>query len=323
MTDVTTAISPAADTDHTPLLEVTSADTGTEATPEGLLSYLADTENVDRLLLAHKALVFRGFGLTADTVDQALDLILRNRLAYVHGNSPRTKVGDNLYTSTEYPQQFTISMHNELSYAESWPTRLAFFCQQAAETGGATPVVDGEAWLAALDPEVREAFAPGVRYTQNLHDGMGLGKSWQDTFETQDRAVVEEYLRGTGADWDWRADGGLRVSLLRPATVRHPVTGAEVWFNQADQWHPASLGDEAAGALAQLLPPEELPQHVTFADGSPIPDSYVLQVRDRGLETAVDVDWNTGDLLLIDNVLVGHGRRPFTGPRRILVAMTD
>ncbi|ATZ23944.1 TauD/TfdA family dioxygenase [Streptomyces lavendulae] len=320
---MTTAIFPAADTARTPLLELTSADTGTEATPEGLLSYLSDTENVDRLLLAHKALVFRGFGLTADTVDRALDLILRNRLAYVHGNSPRTKVGDNLYTSTEYPQQFTISMHNELSYAESWPTRLAFFCQQAAETGGATPVVDGEAWLAALDPEVREAFAPGVRYTQNLHDGMGLGKSWQDTFETHDRTVVEEYLRGTGADWDWRPDGGLRVSLLRPATVRHPVTGAEVWFNQADQWHPASLGDEAAGALAQLLPPEELPQYVTFADGSPIPDAHVLQVRDRGLETAVDVDWNTGDLLLIDNVSVGHGRRPFTGARRILVAMTD
>lgn len=62
---------------------------------------------------------------------------------------------------------------------------------------------------------------------------------------------------------------------------------------------------------------------MTFADGSPIPDEYVLQVRDRGLENAVNVDWYEGDLLLIDNLLVGHGRRPFTGPRRILVAMSD
>ncbi|MEU2376585.1 TauD/TfdA family dioxygenase [Streptomyces misionensis] len=306
-----------------PLLELTAADTGTPATPQGLLSFLADGARFGDLLTEHKAVVFRGFELTADTVDAALDLVLPNRLAYVHGNSPRTKVGDNLYTSTEYPQQFTISMHNELSYAEHWPRRLAFFCERAAETGGATPVVDGAAWLAALDPEVREAFAGGVRYTQNLHDGLGLGKSWQDTFETTDRQAVEEYLAGTSAEWAWRSDGGLRVGLVRPATVRHPVTGAEVWFNQADQWHPAGLGDEAAGALAQLLPPEELPQYVTFADGSPIPDAYVLQIRDRGLETAVDVDWNTGDLLVIDNVLVGHGRRPFTGSRRVLVAMTD
>ncbi|MFI8104329.1 TauD/TfdA family dioxygenase [Streptomyces sp. NPDC086023] len=303
--------------------EIRPADTGTPATPEGLAAHLADTALADRLLTEQKALVFRGFHLTPDTLGPVLDLLLRNRLAYVHGNSPRTKVGDNVYTSTEYPAEFTISMHNELSYAESWPSRLAFFCQQAPETGGATPVVDGTRWLASLDPEVREAFGAGVRYTQNLHDGMGLGKSWQDTFETRDRAEVEEYLRGTGADWEWRPDGGLRVSLLRPATVRHPVTGEEVWFNQADQWHPASLGDETAAALAQLLPTDELPQYVTFADGSPIPDAYVVQVRDRGLDNAVDVDWHTGDLMVIDNVAVGHGRRPFTGPRRVLVAMTD
>jgi hypothetical protein len=49
----------------------------------------------------------------------------------------------------------------------------------------------------------------------------------------------------------------------------------------------------------------------------------VTHVRDQGWERAVDVDWRDGDLLLIDNVLVGHGRRPYTGSRRILVAMSD
>jgi hypothetical protein len=47
----------------------------------------------------------------------------------------------------------------------------------------------------------------------------------------------------------------------------------------------------------------------------------VRQVRDRGLAEAVNVPWVEGDLMLIDNVLVAHGRRPFTGPRRVLVAM--
>ena len=31
--------------------------------------------------------------------------------------------------------------------------------------------------------------------------------------------------------------------------------------------------------------------------------------------------WEAGDLLVLDNHMVAHGRRPFTGPRRILVAM--
>ncbi|MGW7198075.1 TauD/TfdA family dioxygenase [Streptomyces chryseus] len=299
-----------------------------EANGEGgtseLLSRLEELElGLAATLVREKALVFRGFGITPQTLDTALDRLLPNRLAYVHGNSPRTKVGGNVYTSTEYPREFTISMHNEMSYAHAWPSRLAFFCQVQPGGGGATPVLDAARWLAALDQEVRDAFAGGVRYVQNLHDGYGLGKSWQDTFETADRAEVEAFLKTAGAEWEWRRDGTLRVESERPSTTRHPVTGTEVWFNQADQWHPAGLGDDTAAELAQILSEDELPQSVRFADGGPIPAEYVVQVRDRGLEAAVDVDWRTGDLLLIDNVLLAHGRRPFTGDRRVLVAMSD
>ncbi|AEV81908.1 SyrP [Actinoplanes sp. SE50] len=305
-------------------LDITAEDIGTAATPEALAGHLDSLGTaLDDLLVQEKALVFRGFGVTPAELDGVFDRLLPRRLAYVNGNSPRTKVGSNLYTSTEYPAEFTISMHNEMSYATSWPSRLAFYCQIAAATGGATPLVDAQLWLESLDPGVREAFAGGVRYTQNLHGGRGLGKSWQQTFETEDRAAVDEYLTAAGAEWTWRNDGSLHVEQPRPATTRHPVTGAEVWFNQSDQWHPAALGDETAKALAQILPPEELPQYVTFADGSTIPDEYVIQVRDRGLENAVDVDWRVGDVMVFDNLLVAHGRRSFTGQRRVLVAMTD
>nr|AGS49319.1 SyrP-like protein [uncultured bacterium esnapd2] len=302
--------------------EIRPADVGAEATTDGLISYLKGDSEFDKLLTASKAVVFRDFNVTEETVESVMELLLPQRLAYVHGNSPRTKVGKNIYTSTEYPPEFTISMHNELSYAHAWPDRLLFFCAVAPGSGGATPIVDGQLWLESLDPEVRQAFAGGIRYTQNLHDGFGLGKSWQDTFETTDRAEVEAFLADTQAEWEWKKDGTLRVRQVRPSTIKHPETGAEVWFNQSDQWHPAALGDETAAELAQLLPEDELPQSVTFADGTPIPGEWVVQVRDRGLENAVNVDWYQGDLMIIDNLQVAHGRRPFTGSRRILVAMS-
>ncbi|MGX1756544.1 TauD/TfdA family dioxygenase [Streptomyces lydicus] len=305
----------------TPLV-ITPQSTDVEASAAGLLKVIGDTATIDDQLVKEKALIFRGFGVSQVELEPVLDEVLPKRLAYVHGNSPRTKIGKNVYTSTEYPQEFTISMHNEMSYAHQWPARLLFFCEKAAETGGATPVTDSALWLESLDPEVREAFKGGVCYQQNLHDGYGLGKSWQDTFETTDRDEVEDFLGRTGAQWEWKPDGSLRVRQIRPATAQHPVTGAEVWFNQSDQWHPAGLGDDTAAALAQILPPEDLPQSVTFADGTPIPDEYVIQIRDRGLDAAVNCDWRTGDLMLIDNMLVSHGRRPFTGTRRVLVAMS-
>ncbi|MGW0688755.1 TauD/TfdA family dioxygenase [Streptomyces sp. NPDC002754] len=299
----------------------TSAD---EAGASALVDRLDElgADGLAELLTEHKALIFRGFGVSPETIEPVLSRLVPDRLPYVHGNSPRTKVGGNLYTSTEYPQQYTISMHNELSYAHRWPTRLTFYCEKAAESGGATPVLDGQLWLDSLDAEVRDAFAGGIRYVQNLHDGFGFGKSWQDTFETDDRAVVEEFLRHSRADWEWGPDG-LRVTQLRPSTTKHPVTGAEVWFNQADQWHPAGLGDEASAELYDILTPNEFPQYVTFADGTAIPDAYIEQIIDRGLRSAVDVDWQSGDVLLIDNVLLAHGRRPFEGTRRVLVAMSD
>ncbi|MEN3615863.1 TauD/TfdA family dioxygenase [Plantactinospora sp. ZYX-F-223] len=302
-------------------LEISPSTTGAEPGADGLLGWLS-TQDIGSLLVDHKALVFRGFGVTPATLNPVIDVLLPNRLAYVHGNSPRTKVGDNLYTSTDYPPEFTISMHNEMSYAARWPTRLMFFCQQAPTSGGATPVVDGRLWLDAIRPEVREAFAGGVRYIQNLHGGLGLGKSWQATFETDDREVVETFLKDTDAEWEWRADDALWISQVRPATIRHPVSGLEVWFNQADQWHVAGLGEEAAD-LIELLSEDEAPQSVQLADGSPIPAEWIVHIQQTGLDHAVDVDWREGDLMVIDNVLVGHGRRPYAGPRRVLVAMSD
>ncbi|WUH99899.1 TauD/TfdA family dioxygenase [Spirillospora sp. NBC_00431] len=298
--------------------EITSADAETR----DLAGWLTDLgpDGLTELLVTNKALVFRGFGVTPESAEPVFDLLVPGRLPYVHGNSPRTRVGRNIYTSTEYPQQFTISMHNELSYAHQWPARLAFFCEKAAESGGATPVLDGELWLGSLDAEVRESFAGGVRYVQNLHDGFGFGKSWQETFETDDRAAVEEFLDQSQAEWEWGRDG-IHIVQRRGATTEHPVTGAAVWFNQADQWHPAGLGDKAASDLYEILEPDEFPQHVTLADGSPIPDAHIEQIQSRALDNAVDVDWRSGDVLLIDNVLTAHGRRPFEGTRRVLVAM--
>ncbi|MBR7835033.1 TauD/TfdA family dioxygenase [Actinospica durhamensis] len=303
-------------------LEITPEGAGVEPTETGLARYLSELGDVEPLLTSAKALVLRGFDVGPDRLDPVLDALLPNRLPYVHGTSPRTKVGRNVYTSTEYPSEFTIAMHSELSYASGWPERLAFYCERPAAEGGATPVVDGALWLSLIDPEIRRAFAGGVRYIQNLHDGFGFGNSWQQTFECEDRDTVEELLRAAGAQWEWREGTGLRIEQTRPATARHPRTGEEVWFNQADQFHPAGLGDTAAAELALILGPDELPQSVFYADGGQIPAAAIQHIQQCGLAAAVDVEWRRGDILLIDNMLVAHGRRPYTGPRRVLVAMS-
>jgi len=242
-------------------------------------------------------------------------------LDYVEGSSPRTVLGDGLYTSTEYPPDQLISLHSELSYAHRWPARLFFHCVVAPATGGETPLADCRRVLELLPPDLVERFAErGVRYVRNMHDGVGPGLSWTTVYETGDRGFVERYCREGDVDFRWRPDGGLWASQVRPGVVTHPVTGDRVWFNQADQWHPSNLGPELSRAVV-AGGRGELPLDASYGDGTPFADDELAQVRDAFRRAMVTFPWREGDVLMVDNMRMAHGRMPFTGPRRVLVAM--
>jgi hypothetical protein len=103
--------------------------------------------------------------------------------------------------------------------------------------------------------------------------------------------------------------------------VSHPISGDEVWFNQAHLWHVSALGERKQLALLRTMREDELPQHAFHGDGSPIDPSDLAAVRAAYAGCEIAFPWRAGDLLLLDNVLVAHGRRPFKGKRRLLTAM--
>jgi hypothetical protein len=73
--------------------------------------------------------------------------------------------------------------------------------------------------------------------------------------------------------------------------------------------------------LEETFAPEDLPLNALYGDGRPIPDVDLDAVRDSLRREERLFAWSTSDLLILDNLLVAHGRRPFRGPRSILVAM--
>jgi alpha-ketoglutarate-dependent taurine dioxygenase len=276
-------------------------------------------------LLDHGAVLLPDTGIDGEAAFAAFAAAAAPALLdYVDGNSPRTKLTRGIYTSTEYPAEYFISLHNELSYSHRWPRHLFFCCITAAPQGGETMLADGRELLRRLPREIVEEFTRRrVKYLRNLHGGDGMGPSWQDTFETSDRAAVAAFCNGAEMEHEWRADGGLRVTQTRPAVISHPQTGEAVWFNQADQFHPSTHPEEVREALLAVYgdDPQELPQHVLFGDGGEMDRASLDQIRAATLAIMVPVAWRAGDLLVIDNVLVSHGRMPFQGARRILVSM--
>lgn len=240
-------------------------------------------------------------------------------LRYTERSTPRSVVTGNIYTSTEYPADQPIPMHNENSYALSWPSAVYFFCHTAPGTGGATPVADSRAVLDLIPAEVRERFAKGVIYTRTFRADMGL--SWQEAFQTEDRADVERHCRTHGQEFSWDGEV-LRTRHHRPATAVDPGTGAEVWFNQAHLFHISSLEPDLREVLLETYGEDGLPRNALLGDGSPIPDADLAAIRAAYDRASLALPWRQGDIMLVNNMRMAHGREPYTGERRILVAMT-
>lgn len=276
-------------------------------------------------LLAHGALLLRGFPAldTPALAEFVRHLSGKTPLSYAGGASPRINLGAGVYTSTEYPEHYALSLHNEMSYTSRWPRHLFFYCATAPEQGGETPLADSRRILKKLDAEVVRQFkARKIKYVRNLPGGSGSGYSWQEAFETGDKASVENSCRAAGMNLTWKADGGLRLTEVRPATAVHPQTGEEVWFNQAEGFHPSASGVATDAEHDSNARDDELRLNAFHGDGSPLTLSALEHIREVTRAEASLFRWRAGDLLIVDNMLVCHGRMPFEGARKILLAMT-
>ncbi|MGH9765190.1 MAG: condensation domain-containing protein, partial [Blastocatellia bacterium] len=174
----------------------------------------ANVEFIETELLKYGAILFRGFEVESPAAfERFARSVTPDLVDYIEGSSPRIRLKDKVYSSTEYPPEFFISLHNELSYAHKWPGRLFFYCALAPLQGGETVIADCRQVVPLLHPIIVDKFErKGVRYVRRLHGGRGPGLSWQSVFETTDRAAVEAYCTEGAIEFEWCGDGSLRTS---------------------------------------------------------------------------------------------------------------
>ncbi|HET9899246.1 MAG TPA: TauD/TfdA family dioxygenase [Streptosporangiaceae bacterium] len=296
--------------------------TALEFAPSGGVSPQWVRENEAQLrheLGAYGAIVLRGLPGGVVEFSEVVSILGGPPLAYTERSTPRSSVKGNVYTSTEYPASAEIPMHNENSYSDSWPKFLYFLCEVAPEAGGSTPIADSQKVLQSIPDRVRERFEGGVVYARNYREGLGL--TWQEAFQTSDREAVERYCREHGMDVAW-AGGELRTEVLRPATRIAASSDAEVWFNQANLFHTSSLDPEVREALLEIYDESELPRNAYFGCGKPIPDADIDAITKAYRKVSLELPWQEGSVLIIDNMRMAHGRTAFKGNRAVVVAMT-
>jgi len=274
-------------------------------------------------LLNHPAILFRGFKVEdVNEFEWFIGSVSAETLEYKERSSPRSQVSGKIYTSTEYSASQAIFPHNENSYQLNWPTKIFFFCLIPASQGGETPIVDSRKVFQRLSPELRERFMrKQVMYVRNF--GAEFGLRWSFTFQTTDKKAVEDYCRENELRYEWRDGDRLRTEAIRPVVVRHPRTGEWSWFNHATFFHYSTLDPLMREALLSELGEENLPNNTYYGDGSPIEPEVMEELRAAYREETVRFPWQAGDVLMLDNLLVAHGRMPYSGARKVVVGMAD
>ena len=279
-------------------------------------------EFVEKQLLAHGAILFRGFKEISTAVFERFALAFCPELFGEYGDLPREPIEGKVYSSTPYPSNLPILLHNESSQMNRWPMKIWFMCLQPPLSGGQTPFADSRLILNSLNPLIRDRFADlGILYVRNFTDGLDV--SWQQFFRTSDKLQVERFCLDADIAFQWTANNSLRTTKWAPAITSHPKTGDAVFFNQILAHHISCLHKDVKDSLLQLFDEDHLPRNVYYGDGSRIPDDvidHLIALYDR---QAVKFDWRLGDILMLDNMLSAHGRSAFSGNRKVVVTMGE
>lgn len=267
-----------------------------------------------------------------------------------------------VHTAADFQPHRTVPPHLEMSFRDAPPVLQIFYASRLEHTqGGETPLVDFRGvWIDLQeDLAVRAKFEGRmVTYVRNYDDCDSVSrfdplmqKCWGDMFKTDKRPDTRpEVLHKCAAEsfnCTWDAAGTLKIENAQPWIRRHPVTGDATWFNHMNVLKPESMVYDYErtatlwGGVLGLWPlllsfyyrtlfaamsffreERQLGSTALFDDGSLVPRELFMVVKKAIWSNTFQAPYRKHDIVILDNLRIGHGREIYLGPKESRQIMT-
>ncbi len=235
-------------------------------------------------------------------------------------NAVRINHTEYVFTANEAPKEIEIYLHNEMAQTPIYPEIISLFCEHAADHGGATTICRSDEIYSRLlieEPELTEKMEHhGVKYTTLMpaqdSPESGQGRSWRGTLSVETTAQAEDKLRSLGYTWQWHDNGSLSAQTAALPAIRTLEDGRKVFFNQLIAAYMGWKGVKENPATA-----------LCFGDDSELGKGFLDTIVSIAKSLSYNVEWQDGDVAIVDNNIAMHGRQPYSGDRKrkVLVAL--
>ena len=289
-----------------------------------------DVSQVKQWLDEYGVLVFRGFANDADAFKTFTDQYTYEFSTYQGGgfrfgmfNRESVDSTETILTVTGHTQGFSIPLHGEMYYLKHRPSILWFYCDNPPRKGGATTVCDGVQIFNNLSPQTQSFFeSNSIQYIRYLSDG-----DWQTAFQTDDIDEMQRFCAANDTQVTINPeDGSVSTSFTTSALNRTSGTEKKSFINNIlnifvaewafnSGWVKQNLGSDVGS---------QCPMVVRVGEGTPLPSEIYQEVTETAERLTVNMDWQKGDILMVDNTRVMHGRRETNdSDRSIFVRMGE
>ncbi len=290
------------------------------------LSGLPEPAEIMALTSQYGTLLLRGFPFDFDAFVAFTDRCCSSFSKYVGGgirfralNRDSMGAEGTVMTTTGSTQAFPIPLHGEMYYQKIRPDVLWFFCQRAPAEHGQTTLADGRLIFEQFSAETKNILrSRRLCYIRQL-----APDDWATSFMTEDVGELKRICDENELRLEMRPDRSVRIEYVAPA-VYATDDHREAFINSSIllwEFERALL----SGAAVQVLgasAPDRPPLVVRWEDGSEISEPLMREVEAAAEPFTVRVNWQPGDLVLVDNRKIMHGRRKTVGnDRQILVRL--